>query len=244
MKKTFAIMLCVTLAGLLAPPACAALLDSYVDTDYNFAHMKRLYVWPAECDNIPENVRYSLPGLIVEWTGNVFADKKRLKFNPFVKSTERMWEDIQFIKGRFDLGDPFESACATAKFQSLLGEACEGTLKISVSVTQVRYWQEPTTEEYWEWEKVTIKNKKGELEEVDVHVMKERVFPGRWLVDTRAECRADLYDVRSGSEKGEKLIAAKWVEALDTRDDGKSVQAAEKAAQNALRAALGGIFYK
>ena len=247
-KKIFRTMLPVVFvifAGLAnVPPACAALLGSYVDPDFDFAQMKRIYVWPAECENcdtISENVRFSLPGLIEEWTGEVLADRKRAKLKTYVKSTEQMWKDIQFIKGPLDFDEPFESAHAAAKFHSLLGEACEGVLEISVSVRQDHRWQEPTIEYDWEWDKVTVKNRKGELEEVDMLVTKERTIPGRWLVDTRAECRAELYDA---GRPGDKSVAAAWSEKLDTRDKDKSERAAKVSAENVLRSALGGIFYK
>ena len=242
MKKIFTVLLYVVLAILAAAPACAAVLDSCVDPDYDFAEMKRIYIRPAERENFPENARFSLTNLIEEWTRGILADRKRMKFTPFVKSTERMWKDIQFIKGPQDFSDPFESEEAAAKFYSLLGEACEGALKISVSVTQDRRWQEPRTEVYWVHEKVVkVKNRKGELEEVYEDVMKEEYIPGRWLVDTRVECWTDLYDVRDG---GEKLAAAARSEALDSRDEEKSAQAAEVTVKTALRAALGSIFYK
>ena len=227
----------------------AAEVDSYVSRDYDFAQMKRMCIWPVEYGNIPDNVRLSLPNLIEDWMNEVLADDRRMRFSPHVKSTERMWRDVEFIKGPFDFTDPFESAEATAKFYSLLGEASEGVLKTSVSVTQERRWQEPRTEYYETTERVRRverrRNEHGRWEEIEtwvyMPVTRERVIPGHWLVDTWAECEAELYDSR---DLDGRFVAAARASERNTKDEGEAMQAAREAARSALRAALTSIFHK
>lgn len=254
MKKIFAAALIALLSMVFVLPAAdspayGAEVDSYVDRKYDFAQMKRICVWPVEYENIPENVRLSLPNLIGDWMEDFFADRKRMRFVPLLKSTKQMWKDIQFIKGPLDFDDPFESAEAAEKFYSMLGEACEGVLEVNVSVTQKRRWQEPRIKTYETTERVRKverrRNRNGRWEEVetyiDMPVTKERVIPGYWLIDTRAECGAELYDSR---DPDGKFVAAARADERSTNKDGDAMQNARDAAKKALTAALGSIFYK
>jgi len=229
--------------------ACAVEVDSYVDRDYDFSQMKRLYIWPTSCENVPENVKLSIPNLIEDWTKEILTDRKNLKFTPLVKSTEQMWHDIQFIKGQLDFDDPFESDDAASTFNSLLSEACEGVLAISVSVTQERRWQEPRVEYYTVTERVRRVERRmtpndgwEDIETyIDMPVTKERVIPGRWLVDTHAEGRAELYDTRRPNGR---YVAAARSEVRDTRGEDESARAARDTAGKALSASLKSIFHK
>jgi hypothetical protein len=227
-----------------------AYADSFIDKSYDFSKMKRLCIWPAALENVPEDVRIFLPGLIDDWTKSLLADNERMRFRTHVKSIQKMWDDIQFVKGPFEFTDPFESTQTAALFYSMLGEACEGVLETSVSITQEYQWQDSKIEFYETLEYTYTTERQrgsdGKWETVGVHkympVIQSRIIPEHWLVNTSVECTLQLYDSRSTDRK---LVAEAIGKAhKNAIEEEKSAQAAVDATKSALSAALRVIFYK
>lgn len=242
-------MLFVVLLALICSTASAE-VDVFIDRNYDFSMLKRIYVWPVKIESVPDNMKLSVTGLVEDGVDAQLKSKK-MKSDILVKSTTRVWQDAQLLYGPFDYKQPFESAESEAFLFEKLGEGdiCNAVLMTTVSLEEERKWREPRTETYITTERVRSVERRrradGRYEEVeiftDIPVTKERRIPGAWLVTVRGWCQAELYDTKNLTGKYVAAARAPFVKTYAEADESSP---AKKLLRQSVDSAIASIFHK